>query len=87
MELSGSSIKKFLIFSRKKALLRFQETKLFLFHDTETPKKLFVYFRKRKPRKISCFKKQNFLIFQEVTLRARKIKRTNYPYEGITILF
>ena len=49
MELFGPNIKKFLIFSQKKAFLIFQET--------ETPKKnpyilgngTFLYFRKRKP--------------------------------------
>ena len=40
-------------------------------------RKLFLHLGKWKPRKKSLyFRKQNFLIFQEVTLRARKIKET-----------
>ena len=41
-------------------------------------RKLFLYFGKRKPRKKSlCFtkRKRNLLIFEEVTFRARKVKR------------
>ena len=58
MELSGSSIKKFHIFSRKKSFLIFQETetpqkfisfpqkKAFpIFRETETPKKFFIFYK------------------------------------------
>ena len=63
-----SYIKKFLIFSQKKAFLTFRETK--------TPKKFLIFQEtklsytsgKRNPKKL--------LIFQEGTFRARKIKRT-----------
>ena len=54
MELSNSNIKKFLIFSQKKAFL--------IFRETETPKKLFIY-KKIKPL-LNCFLyfgKWNFL--------------------------
>ena len=43
MELSGSSIKKFLIFSPKKSLL--------VFPETETPRKFFIF--KEMERKIA----------------------------------
>ena len=43
MELSGSSIKKFLIFSPKKSLL--------VFRETETPRKFFIF--KEMERKIA----------------------------------
>ena len=67
MELSNSNIKKFLKFFQKKAFLIFWET----------PKN-------RSPEKILCisgnvtflyFKK--LLVFQDVTFRARKVKRTH----------
>ena len=51
-------------------------------------RKLFLYFGKRKPRKKSlCFRKRkrNFLIFQEVTFRVRKVKRT-YSQKAAYIL-
>ena len=76
MELSSSNIKIFHTFSRKKAVLIFQETKtpkkLLIFQETE----LFLHFGKRKPRKnYLYFWKRNFLIFQEETFRARKVKQ------------
>ena len=41
--------------------------------------KLFMYFRKQKPGKNSLyFRKQNFLIFQEVAFRAQKMKKTHF---------
>ena len=55
MELSGSNIKKFFLFSQKKAFLIFRETettkKLFIFQETElsyisgngNPKKLLIF--------------------------------------------
>ena len=76
MELSGSSIKKFLIFSQKKSFLIFQEM--------ETPKKnSYIFFKESfscisengNPEKIPDV---SDLIFQEVTFSARKIKRTHY---------
>ena len=68
MELSGSNIKRFLIFSQKKAFLIFREMKLFIFQETKTRKSSlyfrkgnFVAFQKTKiPKK--CF------IFQETEL-------------------
>ena len=57
MKLSGSNVKKFLIFSQRKT---------------------FLYFGKRKPRKNSLyFRKRNFLIFQEITFRAQKLKKAH----------
>ena len=61
MELSNSNIKKFIIFSQKKAFLIFRETK--------TPKQIpyisgngaFLYFRKHKPKKSSYISGSNFL--------------------------
>ena len=94
MELSSSSIKKFLIFwemelfsqARKNKKKKISYTwgiwnflililKNFLYF---LERKLFLYFGKRKPRKKSLyFRKRNFLIFQEVTFQARKVKRTH----------
>ena len=51
MELSCSNIKKFLVFSQKKAFLTFQEM--------ETPKKI-LYFKKRKTKKTSYISGENF---------------------------
>ena len=56
MELSGSNVKKFLIFSQKNAFLIFKESELSYISGNGNPKKL--------------------LIFQEVTVHARKMKRT-----------
>ena len=40
MELSGSNIKKFLIFSQKKAFLKFREMKLFYILENGSPEKI-----------------------------------------------
>ena len=71
MELSSSNIKKFLIFSQKKAFLIFREIELSYISGNGNTEKIpyisgngiFFYLRK-------------LLIFQEVTLRVRKVKRT-----------
>ena len=66
MDLSGSNIKKCLIFSQNKAFLMFWETeipKFLIFQETEH----FYISRNGHPKKL--------LIFQEVTLRAQKIKK------------
>ena len=60
MELSGSNIKKFLIFSQKKAFL--------IFRETETPKK-FLIFQEMELSYISrSGNPKKFLIFQEMEL-------------------
>ena len=61
IELSNSHIKKFLIFSRKKAFLYFDKRKPrknFLYF---LERNIFLYFRKWKPQR-------NFLIYQETEL-------------------
>ena len=69
MKLSSSNIKKFLIFSQKKAFL--------LFKETETRKK-FVIFREMKLSYITGNgNPKKHLIFQEVTFWARKVKNTH----------
>ena len=74
----------FLYFFRKKPFLLFQEMKLsYILGKGNTEKipyilenGIFLYFRKRKHRENSLyFRKRNFLIFHEVTFRARKIKK------------
>ena len=59
MEFSGSSIKKFLIFSQKKAFL--------IFWETETPKKKFTF----QETELSYISRngnpKELLLFQEVT--------------------
>ena len=73
MELSSSNIKKFLMFSRKKAFLIFRKTK--------TPKKgnyilgsrTFLYFRK-------------LLIFQEETFRSQKLQKKKHSEKTSCIL-
>ena len=72
IELTNSNIKKFLIFSRKKAFLIFRETKTPKKFLTFPRKDLFIYYRKRKPRKNSLYfrkwKPKKFFIFQEMEL-------------------
>ena len=64
MELSGSNIKKVLIFSKKKAFL--------IFPETEIPKK-FLIFQETELCYISGIgNSEKLLIFQEVTFRAQK---------------
>ena len=78
MELSSSNIKKFLIFSQKKAFLIFREMELPYILGNENPEKIpyisgngtFLYFGKRKPRK-------NIFIFQETELSY--ISGSNFP--------
>ena len=66
MELSGSSIKKFVVFSQKKAFLETETSKKFLiFREME----LFYILGNGNPKKLP--------IFQEVTFWARKVKRTH----------
>ena len=67
MELSGSSIKKFLIFSQEKSFVIYQETKLCYISGNENPKKpsyIFsnesCYFPKRKRRKVLIFQETEF---------------------------
>ena len=76
MGLSNSSIKKFLIFSQKKAFLIFRDMELYYILGKGNPEKVpyilgngtFLYFGKRKLRKKSLyFKERDFYIFQEVT--------------------
>ena len=43
MEVSGSNIKKFLIFSQKKAFLIFPKWNFLIFRETETPKKFHTF--------------------------------------------
>ena len=75
MELSISNIKKFLIFSQKKAFLIFREIELPNILENGNPEKssyisesgTFLIFRKQKLRKYSLyFRKRNFLIFQKM---------------------
>ena len=69
MKLSSGRIKKFLICSQKKAFLLFRKTeilkKFLKFQETE----IFYILGDENPEKL--------LIFQDVTLPARKIKRTH----------
>ena len=43
MELSGSNIKNFFIFSQKKSSLIFKETELFCISGNKNPKKLLIF--------------------------------------------
>ena len=43
MELSGSNIKKFLIFSQKKIFITFQETELFYISENGNQEKIFIF--------------------------------------------
>ena len=64
------------IFS-KESFSSIQETELFLYFRKQKPRKNSLYFRKRNFfifHKTETLKK--LLIFQEVVLRARKIKKT-----------
>ena len=89
MELSSSNTREFFMFSPKKVLYfgkqKPRKNSLYFLK-----RKLFLHFRKRKPGKTSLrFMKRNsfifqetespkkLFIFQEVTFRARKIKRTH----------
>ena len=72
MELSNSNIKKFLIFQETetpKKLLIFSQKKV-VFWKTETPKKFFLFQEREAPKK--------FLISQEVTFQASKVKNFLY---------
>ena len=81
VKFSGSN-NKFPIFFQKKAFLIFWEMGFSYISGNGNPPKIpnisgieeaFLYFRKQKPKKNSLyFRKQNFLIFQEVTFRAWK---------------
>ena len=66
-ELSGSNIKKFLIFSQKKACL--------IFLETATPKKFFIFQEKDFSYISGNGNPKKPLILQEITFRARKIKK------------
>ena len=69
MELSLPNVRRFLIFSQKKTFLIFQKT--------ESPKKFF-YTPGTKLSYISGNgNTKKLLIFQKVTFRARKVKRTH----------
>ena len=94
MELSNSNIKKFLIFSQKKAFLIFQETEnpkkflifsqkkaVLIFPETETLK-IFLMFLKTELSYISGNgNPKKLLIFQEVNFQARKNKK-NLPQKS-----
>ena len=69
MKLSDSNIKKLLTFSQKKAFL--------IFRETEAPEKNFLYFTGNGT--LLNFRKRlkKLAVFQEVTLRAQKIKETH----------
>ena len=69
MELSGSNIKKILIFSRKEAFLILQEMK--------TPKKVFIFQETELSYISGNGNPKKLLIFQEVTFQAQKIKKTH----------
>ena len=56
MGLSRSNIKKFGIFSQKKAFLKFSQKKIFLiFQETETPKKNHYILENKTPKKFFTF--------------------------------
>ena len=88
-----------LIFKNFLNFLIFREMELFSpssKNEKIYPYKNFLYFRKRSPGKTSYIfkrklflyfgkRKRNFLIFQEVTFRARKVKRT-YSQKAAYIL-
>ena len=59
------TLKKYLIFSQKKAFI--------IFHETETPKKFFIFQETELSYVSGNRNPKQLLIFQEVTLRARKI--------------
>ena len=65
MKLSSSNIKRFLIFSQKKAALIFQETEALKKISHISGSGNFLNFRIAQP----------FRIFQEVTFRAQKVKK------------
>ena len=80
MELSGSNIKKYLIFSWKVLFFYFRKQNFFMLQETETPNKFLIFspkkalliFRKRKPRK-------KFLVFQETKLSYNSQKVYSKP--------
>ena len=91
MELSRSSIKKFLILSRKKSFHIFQETELSYISGNTNPEETSYIFSKescsyisgnRNPEKFFIFQETKIsyisLIFQDVTFRARKMKKITF---------
>ena len=70
MELFGSNIKKFLIFSQKKVFLIFREVELSYILGNRKPLKKFLIIWETVTLK-------TLFIFQEVTFQARKVKRTH----------
>ena len=74
MELSGCNVKKFLIFSQKKACLIFRETEKELFYISGN----FLHFKKllselKKKKETPTLEK--FLIFWEIQLSSHKSKK------------
>ena len=79
------TLKKLLIFQETELFSLSQENLLYFRKRKPRKKflyflkrKIFLYFGKRKSRQnFFCFGKLNFLIFQEVAFRPRKVKRTH----------
>ena len=71
MELSSSNIKKMLIFSQKNVFLIFPEMEPCIFQPQamkikkSTCRKFLIFQETKTPQNFLCFRKQNFLIFQE----------------------
>ena len=71
-ELSSSNIRKFLIFSQKKAFLIFQEIK--------TPKKFFIFQETELSYILGNGNPKKLLIFQKVNFQTRKMKKKHFLY-------
>ena len=60
MEVSGSNIKKFLIFSHKKAFLIFPKWNFLIFREAETPKKFSIFQKTELFQETSYISRSNF---------------------------
>ena len=80
MELSGSCIKKFVIFSQKKSFLIFQKTELNDISGNKNPKNTFYIFSKERCSYIlgNSNPEKKFLIYQETKMFFR-ISGSNFP--------
>ena len=101
----------FLYFLKRKLFLYFRKWIFSIFRETETPKKILIFRKTETPKKFFIFQEtelshisgngnpKKLLIFQEVTFRARKVKKPtlkklvisqemeNFSYSRITADF
>ena len=61
----------------EKNSLYFRKRNIFIFWETDTPKKILIFQETKLPYISGNGNSKKLLIFQEVTFRARKIKRTH----------